>query len=397
MSKSVFSKTDNNKQQKLSKKNKHTVVINMMLIIAFVAVIAICIVNCTGWGTSTVYALSSYALSTGDYEMDSVTFNYFYRDCYDSFQSAYGDMLMAQGALVNGVSLAEQEFNEENTWAQFFLDVAMGNAKRSMIVYLAAQEAGYELPEDKIAQIDSQINTIEENAKTFGYTDGTQFLQTHYGTIASMDTYREYLMLGALANSFSADYYNGETYSEEEEQAWFESNYPDVVDEYDYYTLDFRQIYIPYNGYEYNEEEGYYSFTEEAIEAALEEAKYIKALYEESDRTEDSFAALASEYSSYNKAEGGLYEDALKDDDGVESQVLNWVFKNSRNNGDVDTVQADSGAYVVYWIGENEPAWKYIADKGLCVDAWNAWYETLEESTQITENQDILNYIYLIA
>ena len=375
-----------------AQQDRRTNIINIVLVAVFVLGVLAYFCWARGW-----YLPLVTALRTDGYDMDAVTFNYFYRDCYDSFRNAYGEMLEAQGRLRPGVSLADQEYAEDYSWAQFFYDTAVNNAKRSITVYLAAQEAGYELPEEELTGIGEQIETIRRNARENGFATGEGFLRDHYGPGASLKSYREYLILEAVANSFSGGSYSGGDYSQAELDEWFAENYPDAGTDYDYGTVDFRMIYLPFSGYSLDPETGTAGYPEEARASALSQLQYIATLYMQGDRTEESFSALAAEYSAYNRTGGGLYENALKDDESVEASVRRWIFDEARAAGDTDYLEADSGDYLLYWVGEDIPAREYLAEKGLRTEAWNAWFEELAAARQFGENPHILRHLYLTA
>ena len=380
------------KKRSKAEQDHRTNIINTVMVLLFAAAALALLVWSRGW-----YRPLVTALSADGYDMDAVTFNYFYRDCYDSFQSAYGEMLEAQGSLQSGVSLAAQDYAEDYSWAQFFYDTAVQNAKRSVTVYLAALQAGYELPAEAVDEIDAQLDTIDANARANGYSTGAGFLRGHYGPGSSMKSYREYLLLKAVSDGWSGAKYSGASYTDEELAAWFSENYPEAGDAYDYGTVDFRMIYLPYTGYTLDPETGTAGYSEETTADVGSRLQYIASLYGQSSQTEESFSALAEEYSSYNRAEGGLYENALKDDDGVEAQVRLWLFAEGRAAGDTELIAADSGGYLVYWSGEDMPAWEFLAQKGLRTEAWNEWFTALAETMEFTENPHILRHLYLTA
>ena len=375
-----------------AQQDRRTNIINIVLVAVFALAILAFLIWSRGW-----YKPLVTVLPTDGYAMDAVTFNYFYRDCYDSFLNAYGEMLQAQGRLQPGRSLDEMEYAEDYSWAQFFYDTAVQNAKRSVTVYLAAQAAGYELPESEVEDIDRQIDAIRQNARSNGFNTGGGFLRSHYGPGSSLKSYREYLILEAIANAFSGWYYSDATYTDDELDAWFAENYPDAGEEYDYNTVNFRMIYLPFSGYEFDADTGTAGYSDQARASTLSQLRYIAALYRQGEQTEERFAALAGEYSAYKPAEGGLYENALKDDENVEAQVRSWLFADGRAPGETDMIEADSGDYLVYWVGEGIPARQYLAEKGLRTENWNAWFTDLAEDMEFKENPNILKHLYLTA
>jgi parvulin-like peptidyl-prolyl isomerase len=102
--------------------------------------------------------------------------------------------------------------------------------------------------------------------------------------------------------------------------------------------------------------------SEEDAEAKAEE---ILATWQTGDATEESFAALAEEYSSDtgSNTEGGLYEDVLEGT--MLTEFNDWIYDESRQPGDTGIVETTSGYHVMYFVGDGETAWKVTAENAL--------------------------------
>ena len=102
-------------------------------------------------------------------------------------------------------------------------------------------------------------------------------------------------------------------------------------------------------------EDGTYS--DAAKQAALAKINEIKAEFEAGDRSEESFAALANQYSedSGSNTTGGLYEDIYK---GEMVQDFNDFCFGGHKSGDIGVVYGESSGYVgyhlIYFVGEGE-------------------------------------------
>lgn len=373
-------------------RDRRVMTVNYIIIAVFVLAVAAGVLYTQG-----VYLPCVKALYSAEEKMDAVMFNYFYRDCYDSFQSAYGEMIDAYGSIDRSKTLDEQAYSADLTWAQFFYNTARQNAARTMVVHQAAIRDGQMLSAEGEAEVDRQIEALRAGAKRNGYISAGRFLRSHYGKGATVDSYREYLIYEALANEYSASYYGQTEYSEDQLAAWFEENYPNAGDGYDYNTVDFRLIYFPFSGYAYDSVSGTYGYSDAAREAARSQLQVVLDLYNEGEWTENAFASLAEQYSSYKAADGGLYKNAVKDDSGTEAKVLQWAFSASRKPGDMETVEAESGDYMLYWVGEDIPAWEYLARKGLDDENWSRWYEAQAAAVSIEENPKLMDYLYLAS
>lgn len=78
------------------------------------------------------------------------------------------------------------------------------------------------------------------------------------------------------------------------------------------------------------------------------------------DRTEDSFAALATANTedTGSKETGGLYEDVKPGD--MVTEFNDWCFDESRKPGDVGMVETTYGYHIMYYVDKaaDEPTWK---------------------------------------
>jgi len=123
------------------------------------------------------------------------------------------------------------------------------------------------------------------------------------------------------------------------------------------------------------------NYTDEAKAAAKARAEEILAEYESGAKTEDSFAALANEYSedTGSNTNGGLYENVAK---GEMVQEFNDFCFDSHKPGDTDIVYGESGSYagyhVMYYVGEGKPYSTVIAESDLRNADAEAWLEEAE-------------------
>ena len=128
--------------------------------------------------------------------------------------------------------------------------------------------------------------------------------------------------------------------------------------------------------------------TDEAWAAAKAKMDEIQKAWDESGKTEDDFAELANEKSDDggSNTNGGLYEGTPKDK--FVPEFDEWVFDSARKSGDVGMVQhsaeegATSGYYgyhLIYYIGENDPAWMNTARQALATQSRQTWIEELSE------------------
>ena len=149
-----------------------------------------------------------------------------------------------------------------------------------------------------------------------------------------------------------------------------------------YPTASVRHILIKAEA----DEEG--NYTDEAKEAAKARAEEILAEFEAGDKTEESFAALAEQYSEDegSNTNGGLYENIYK---GQMVQEFNDFCFGGHKPGDTAIVYGESGSYagyhVVYYVGDGELYSDYIAKTALQSEAMSDWANELNEACTVTE------------
>jgi len=114
-----------------------------------------------------------------------------------------------------------------------------------------------------------------------------------------------------------------------------------------------------------------------------ERAKTLLQSFESGDRTETSFAALATANSidSGSSADGGLYANLYLGD--TVEPFENWCFDPARKPGDTGIVQTDYGYHVMYFVETNERlAWQIGAQTTLEMNAYNDWLATFSSGVE---------------
>ena len=125
------------------------------------------------------------------------------------------------------------------------------------------------------------------------------------------------------------------------------------------------------------------NYTDEAKAAAKAKAEEILAEFESGDKTEESFAALAEEYSedTGSNTNGGLYENVAK---GQMVEEFDAFCYAGHKPGDTGIVYGESGSYagyhVIYYVGEGMVYSDSIADSALRTADVEAWMDAAEEA-----------------
>lgn len=147
---------------------------------------------------------------------------------------------------------------------------------------------------------------------------------------------------------------------------------------------DVRHILVSYEGGT-TDENGSTTYSDEEKNAAKEKAEAILKEWEEGEKTEDSFAALATEKSTDTGSteNGGLYE-AIYPGQMV-TPFEDWCFDETRKEGDTGIVQTDYGYHVMYFSGDNETNYRdYMVKNALLDETVTDWQTALNDATTVT-------------
>ena len=158
-------------------------------------------------------------------------------------------------------------------------------------------------------------------------------------------------------------------------------------------TVDVRHILIQVDedGLD-SEADDYDTQLQTRKDEAKAKADEILAQWKSGDATEDSFAALANEYSEDpgSNTTGGLYTQVTKG--SMVTAFDEWIFDDSRKSGDADIVYAErtssgsdyKGYHIIYFVGDDLPAWQVTVTNALKNADYNDWYSQQTGDEEIT-------------
>lgn len=126
--------------------------------------------------------------------------------------------------------------------------------------------------------------------------------------------------------------------------------------------------------------------TQEEYDEAEQEAQALLDQWRAGEATEESFAALVTEYSedTSTASSGGLLSDVTSTSSYVDSACRSWAIDPARREGDVGLVKSEYGWHIMYYVSTNDPIWKQTAIAALqnqdyeelADAAWQGWTVT---------------------
>ena len=361
-------------QQKEAKKLKaYTIafVVAMILVVCVtLAVLCVRAVNNSG-----VYQKNTIAANVGDNQLNSVELGYYYADQINSFYnewyqtySNYTDSYLQMMGLDTKKPLDEQIHDEESgkTWAQYFLDAALEQAKNDYALAAKAEAEGFTLPEEEKATLANLLNNIETYASLYGFSNAKQYLRASYGFGAEPESYGKYYERSLLASAYASAHHDGLTY----DNAKIRDYETDKIGEFNSYT--YTSAYMSYTYFQQGgtkDEEGKVTYSDEENAAARESMKEAAEKLatatsdEELEKMAKEIAVKEGSTISVTKNENQLYTN-------LSTGVKEWLSSADRKDGDIAAIpnvtttenedgtetEVTNGYYVVIFHGVNDNA-----------------------------------------
>lgn len=321
---------------------------------------------------------SPVCLESENYSVDLNTLKFFYfTDVYNIYQN-YGQYLQYmspdQTAPDFTKSLSEQFYDSSNgqTWHDYLFASTMQRMQLILSYAEEAKAAGFEFDTSSLAE--AYINTLTSYAEDENLSF-EEYLEKYYGDGINKAVVKSALELQYLASQYQekliAEYEASVT---EEDILAYKDTLGEEVD--DSATRDVRHILLMPDTYG-------------SDDAAKAKAEEVLALYLEGEKTEASFEALGEEY---NEDGNNLYENVTKGQ--MVTEFEEWLFDESRNEGDTGIVKTDYGYHIMYYVGEGLPKWRSEAIDSI-VDTKNQEYaavllEKVDETVKQNEDNIVL-------
>ena len=164
----------------------------------------------------------------------------------------------------------------------------------------------------------------------------------------------------------------------------------------EYKTVDVRHILFQVSTSDLDSSSDTYD-TDLATRKDEAKAKAEDALsrWQANGGTEDAFAALANELSddTGSNTNGGLYTKITKGQ--MVSEFNDWCFDPARKSGDTGIVYNEgsyTGYHVMYFVGEDVPAWQVSVENAMSSNDYSDWTSSLAEAAA-AEQQSGMKYV----
>jgi parvulin-like peptidyl-prolyl isomerase len=208
----------------------------------------------------------------------------------------------------------------------------------------------------------------------------------------TLEGFEAYLYDSYLASAYSDSIYQGFTYEDSDLESYYQDNADYFllygIEQSDIPNVNVRHILVEPE----EDEDG--EISDEAWEAAAEEAQRILDEWLSGEATEESFGTLAETYSTDggSNTNGGLYEDVYPGE--MVDAFNDWCFDESRQTGDTGIVETSYGYHVMYFVSyTDEYYWKTVVENELRYSDYNDYTLALMDryTTVLTDKAAVQN------
>ena len=238
------------------------------------------------------------------------------------------------------------------TWQQYFLDTALNNWHQVQSMSLMAQETGLPITEENKAYLEGLDDYLEQTAAANGVTV-EELMVGNFGPGADKEDYRYFQDLYLTG----VPYYQAAVAAMAPTQEDLEAYFAEHEEEYaasgvtrDSKFVDVRHILVKVAD----------TAAEEDWKTCEEKAQAILDAWLAGEKTEESFAALATEKTEDpgSKQTGGLYQQVYEGQ--MVPEFNDWCFDAARVYGDYGLVKTTYGYHVMFFV-KSEPSWTSYA------------------------------------
>ena len=320
-------------------------------------VVALCVVLCV---VLTVFELGvTYrtikAIEVDGTEYSVAEYNWLYTnsvyEVYNNLYKTYGEMAAyffnPQG------NLSEQVYDSETgeTWAEYIKTYTDNTFVEMTKLYDEGKSVGYELDEEYLETIETEWDSMEAVAKSYGYTVN-DYAEMNYGRGVNEKVFKGMYERYYYAFTYAENFAENEEVSADDIDAYYGEN----AERFD--SVSYKTYFASGTAAE-----------GEDVKAAMEEAKAkaeaVLAGTEEAEFTEANYSVKASV--------SGTYAD--------------WLFDEARVAGDKELFETESGYYVVEFVEANDLHYNTVDVRHILVapeDTSNetAWQEALEAAEE---------------
>lgn len=259
--------------------------------------------------------------------------NYYYSVSYNNlYNYYYYYFMLGYGPFSTDEKLDQQQYTEDMTWHDYFLESAVESIKQIQMLCEEAEAAGHTMTEAEQAEYEEACLSIENDWVDYGYENLKQFLSLTYGKGVTLKLVEQEMYRAYLASSYSQYLYDGYEYETDELDAY----YTEHEEEYDKLTY----AYYLLSASNYTSDD---VTEEQATELLADYAAEIVAAVDGADE------ASLNDYLADNFDDAAATS-ATTAGSSLSELYASWLLDTGRKAGDTASFESDGSQYVVMFL-----------------------------------------------
>ncbi len=271
--------TEKQQQEQKEAKKLKAYSITFVAIMLVVVLTAVIVMSINGVKSSGIIHKNTISAVTGEHELNTVEMGYFFGDTissqYADWSEEYGDYVSfytSMWGLDLTKPLNEQKYDDDMSWADFFVEQAMNTAKETYALYDKAMAEGLTLTEEQEKDIETTLSQVSMYASIYGYSNLSDYLVALYGYGSSEASFREYQRVSAVAAAYYSAHADSLEYTADDVKAHNDEN-PAAYNSY-----SFNAYYVTVSDYltgGTKDDSGKTTYSDEEKEAARAAAEKV--------------------------------------------------------------------------------------------------------------------------
>lgn len=339
--------TEKQQKEQAEAKKLKAYTITFVTAMVLVVCIALGVLGVRAVNHSGILQKNTIAATVGDKEFNSVELSYYYNDAISEFYNewysqynTYTDTYLKMMGLDPAKPLNDQVYDQESgkTWAMYFVETAIANAKSDLALYNLAVTEKFKLPENEQTTLDNSIKNIETYAKLYGYKNADQYLRAMYGYGSDAETYSEYTRRSTIATAF----YNAHQDELKYDDAAIREYEKDKVNKYNSYTYSYAYLsYTDFREGGKKDDKGNVTYTEEENKAAREAMKAAAELLATATSVDDLKEKIKT-VKVNEKSELAVNKEEALLHSNINATLADWLSNADRKEGDIAAIANSS-------------------------------------------------------
>ena len=344
---------------------------------------------------------SGIAATVGDQQLTNGMLQIFYWSTVYNDLNQNADYLAYRGPDVTR-PFSEQNYGENVTWEQHYLQTALDYYLQNVALADAATKKGVTISQETQEMIDAIPSKLAAQASGEGFDKVDDYLAQSFGPCVTVEDYLNYYRMTSLAYTYAGQIQQGITVTDEEVEDFFDRHADEYaqqgINKVDQNVINVRHILVMPEKDVDSDGDGTNDQSSEQAWAAAEQSANDIYVEWQLDPTEENFASMATGKSQDpgSTENGGMYEGVYPGQ--MVAEFNDWCFDPERKPGDTAIVRTSYGYHIMYFSGVGDYVyWRSVAESDTQYEKFNSTIDELFSGYDLKVDYENLHLFDIVA